>query len=114
MHEVSLAQSALELAVQTAKANDAKRIKSIDLTVGALAQVDPESLRFWMGVLAEGTPAEGADIRILEVAGEGECGKCGERFRVEPPHWSLICPKCDGPGELKAGRELGVTSIEIE
>jgi hydrogenase nickel incorporation protein HypA/HybF len=114
MHEGSLAQSALGLAVQTAKQNDAQRIKAIDLTVGALAQVDPESLRFWLGVLAEGTPAAGAEIRIREVPGEAECGSCGERFRVEAPSWSLICPKCGEAGELKSGRELGVSSIEIE
>lgn len=114
MHEGSLAQSALGLAVETAKQNDAQRIKSITLTVGALAQVDPESLRFWMGVLAEGTLAEGAEIRITEVSGEAECARCARRFPVEPPRWSLVCEQCGEPGELKSGRELGVTSIEIE
>jgi hydrogenase nickel incorporation protein HypA/HybF len=114
MHEGSLAQSALNLAVETARENRAERIKSISLTVGRLAQVDPQSLKFWLGVLAEGTPAAGAEIRVTEVPGEAACPKCDARFPVEPPRWSLICPQCGEAGELKSGRELGVTSIEIE
>ena len=114
MHEGSLAQSALNLAVETARDNGAARVKAISLTIGALAQVDPESLKFWLEVLAEGTPAAGAEIRLTEVRGEAACSKCGATYPVEPPSWSLICPRCSEGGELKSGRELGVTSIEIE
>jgi hydrogenase nickel incorporation protein HypA/HybF len=114
MHEGSLAQSALNLALSTARENGASRVKSISLTIGALAQVDPESLKFWLGVLAEDTPAAGAEIRLTETKGLAACPACGNEYEVGPPLWSVICPACGGAGELKSGRELGVTSIEVE
>ena len=114
MHEGALAQSALELVLETAKANGATRVTAIHLNVGVLAQVNADSLSFWLSSLAEGGPAEGAAIEVSEIAAEGECGNCTRRYPVEPPTWSAKCPTCGGPGELIVGRELAVSSIEVE
>ena len=114
MHEGALAQAALDLVLETAREHGAEKITSITLSVGALAQANGDSLAFWLGALAEGGPAEGATIDVLEVAAEGECKECGRRYTVEPPSWSLECPGCGKGGDLAAGRELNVSSIEVE
>lgn len=115
MHEGALAQAALNLVLETAREHGAARVTSITLSVGALAQANADSLAFWLGALAEGSPAEGATIGVVEVAAEGECRACrGARYPVEPPIWSLECPKCGRGGDLAAGRELTVSSIEVE
>jgi hydrogenase nickel incorporation protein HypA/HybF len=114
LHEGALAQAALDLVLETAREHGAKRVTSITLSVGALAQANADSLAFWLGALAEGGIAEGARIDVVEVAAEGECRECGRRYPVEPPSWSLECPECGRGGELAAGRELTVSSIEVE
>ncbi len=114
MHEGALAQAALDLVLETAREHGAERVTSITLSVGALAQANADSLAFWLGALAEGSPAEGAAIDVVEVAAEGECRECGRRYPVEPPSWSLECPGCGKGGDLAAGRELTVSSIEVE
>ena len=114
MHEGALAQAALDLVLETAREHGAERVTSITLSVGALAQANADSLAFWLGALAEGSAAEGATIDVVEVAAEGECKACGRRYPVEPPGWSLECPGCGKGGDLAAGRELNVSSIEVE
>jgi hydrogenase nickel incorporation protein HypA/HybF len=115
VHEGALAQAALDLVLETAREHGAEKVTSITLSVGALAQANGDSLAFWLGALAEGSPAEGATIDVVEVAAEGECQTCrGARYPVEPPGWSLECPVCGRGGELVAGRELTVSSIEVE
>ena len=90
MHEGVAGPVGAESASSTATANGAKRVKAISLTVGVLAQVDAESLKFWLGVLAEGGPAERRRDR-----GRPRCRprprarKCGDDYPVEPPRWSL-------------------------
>ncbi len=114
MHEASLAPAGRELATSTAREHGAERITSIRLVVGALAEVDPDSLSFWVEALAEGGPAAGAVVEVTEVAAEAACARCERTYRVSPPHWSLRCERCGGVGELTAGRELSVASIEVE
>ena len=114
MHEGALAQAALDLVLETARQHGAGRVTVINLAVGALAEADPESLTFWVGVLAAGGPAEGAEVRVAEVPAEAECAACRSSYRVAPPFWSVRCERCGAAGELRTGRELAVTSIEVE
>ncbi len=114
MHEGALAQAALDLVLETAREHGAERVTSITLSVGALAQANADSLAFWLSCLAEGSLADGATVDVVEVAAEGECKECGRRYPVEAPFWSLECPRCGKGGDLAAGRELTVSSIEVE
>ncbi len=114
MHEGALAEAALDLALTAARENGASRITAINLKVGALVEADPDTLTFWLELLAEGGPAEGAAVRVEEVPAEALCRACGEGYPIAPPTWSLRCERCGGPGELRAGRELAVSSIEVE
>ena len=114
MHEASLAQAALDLALDAARQHGAARVTAIDLAIGVLAQADGESVAFWLGALAEGGPASDARVRVTEVPAEAECADCGDKYSVTPPQWSLRCERCGGSGVLRQGRELKVTSIDVE
>jgi len=114
MHEASLAQAALDLALGAAREHGASRITAINLAVGAMAEADGETLAFWVGILAEGGPAGGATVHVTEVPAEAECEACGRTYPVVPPRWSLRCERCGGVGGLRSGRELAVASIEVE
>src|SRR6185369_15466639 len=66
MHELSIATSVVETCVAHA---GGARILRVRLEVGQLAAVLPDSLRFCFEVCAHGTPAEGAELEILETPG---------------------------------------------
>lgn len=114
MHEASLAQAVLDLALDAARQHSAARITAIRLAVGTMTHADPETLAFWVGILSEGGPAEGAVIEVDEVPAQAGCEACGWQYPVVSPRWSLRCERCGGAGELRSGRELSVTSIEVE
>jgi hydrogenase nickel incorporation protein HypA/HybF len=114
MHESSLAQSALDLVLSTARTNGAERVTAVRIAVGDLAQADGDTVAFWFGILAEGTEADGAEVTIERVKASARCKLCGNEFDVLPPRWAVRCPACGGDGELSAGRDLRVTSIDVE
>ncbi len=60
MHELSIMQSALSLALDQARQAGAARVHTIRLRIGALSGVVPDALEFAFEALTPGTMAEGA------------------------------------------------------
>ena len=85
----------------------------IAVKVGHLSSVVPESLEFAFSALSRGTPVEGAELDIQEIAGEGACRSCGSRFRAES--YFASCEACGSfDVEISGGDELTVESMEVE
>jgi hydrogenase nickel incorporation protein HypA/HybF len=106
-------QSALGMALDQARQAGARQLLVIRLRIGALSGVAPEALRFAFEVLAPGTLAEQAELAIESVPARFWCAECRREFVSD----DLLaeCPGCHRPsGELRAGRELEVASLEIE
>jgi hydrogenase nickel incorporation protein HypA/HybF len=113
MHELSIMQSALNLALERAREAQGSRVHLIRLRVGQLSGVVPDALQFAFEALSPGTPAEGGQLAIEHVPARFWCAACLREFEVE----DLLpeCPDCHGPSaELRAGRELEIASLEIE
>jgi len=114
MHEMSLMQGALQLALDRARESGATRVHEIRLRIGSLSGVVPEALQFAFEALAAGGLAEGARLTIEDVPARFWCAPCQSEFQVDDV-WSAECPVCHQPsGELRAGRELELASMEIE
>jgi len=113
MHEFSIMQSALNQALQEARLAGAARVHEIRLRVGVLSGVVPDALRFAFEALTPGTPAEGAVLTIEEVPARFWCAPCGREF--VSANLYAECPACGAPsGELRAGRELELSSMEVD
>jgi len=113
MHELSIMQSALNLAVERAHQAGSHRLYVIRLRIGALSGVVPEALQFAFEALAPGTPAEGAELKIEHVPARFWCAECVREFQSD--ELLAECPDCHQPsGELRAGREMELASMEIE
>jgi hydrogenase nickel incorporation protein HypA/HybF len=111
MHELAIAEAILVIA--TAHAAGAPRITTIEVRVGHLRQVVPEALRFNFELVAQGTPAAGAELAIEEVPATGRCCACGASARLAA--WPLRCSECGGLDvELTGGEELLVSALEVE
>ena len=76
MHELSLTQSIVELAVEHAQREKAVAIRSITVAVGALSGVVADAVEFAFDVCSKGTMAEGARLEIRHIAGRGRCLEC--------------------------------------
>jgi hydrogenase nickel incorporation protein HypA/HybF len=113
MHELSIMESALSAAEDSARTAGAKRVHVIRLRIGALSGVVPEALQFAFEALAPGTLAEGARLDIEDVAARFWCAGCSREFESEDLF--AECPVCRVPsGDLRAGREMEIASLEID
>ena len=106
-------EGALNIALEQAREHGASRVHVLRLRIGALSGVVPEALQFAFEALASVTPAEGAELVIEAVPARFWCEPCGREF--EAPDLFSDCPKCSRPsGELRAGREMELASLEID
>ena len=113
MHELGIAQSALELALAQARQAGAARILRIVIRVGALSGVDPEALRFGFAAVLPGTAAAEAVLQIDPVAAVAYCQDCQQDFTPDTDNF-FECPHCGRLcGTLKQGRELDLVRLEM-
>ena len=113
MHELSIMQSALTLALAEAQKAGATRVHVIRLRVGALSGVVPEALTYAFEALSQGTLAEGGQLAIDPVPARFWCEPCAREFVAEDL-W-VVCPACGGSkAELRSGRELEIASLEVD
>ena len=114
VHEMGIALEVIDIAEASIPQElpDA-RVTKVFLTVGRLAAVVPDSLRFCFDVASERTRLAGAQLVIEEVAVRARCKACGHRWSIDTP--AFRCPACDsGDIDIASGRELDIRSIEIE
>ncbi|MGF1472522.1 MAG: hydrogenase maturation nickel metallochaperone HypA [Rubrobacteraceae bacterium] len=110
MHELSIAESVVQIASRQAAG---RRVTKVWMKVGHLRQVVPSALSFSFELVAEGTPAEGAQLALEEIPVVGECRRCGAESR--PESFPLLCEACGSPDlEILRGEELLVESLELE
>jgi hydrogenase nickel incorporation protein HypA/HybF len=114
MHEMGIALEIIKIASDSIPENLKKsKVERINLKVGKLAAVVPDSLKFCFEVAAKNTPLEGAILQIEEIPVTARCKNCGYFWTATQP--VFICEKCDsGSVDLLSGRELDIVSIEVE
>lgn len=111
MHEVSIMEEAVRLAVDAAKCSGAGRVTGMRLRVGSLSGVVPDALRFAFDVACRGTPAEGACLEIEPVAAACWCPRCRSEFAAAD--FLNECPSCHKiSGDLQRGREIEIATVE--
>lgn len=108
MHELSIAQSAIELAEQAA---NGRRIKQITLEIGELAGVSSEALNFCFDLATKDTLAEGAALEICARSGIARCENCQSTFAA--PSRLAVCDCGSFRICFVQGEELNIKSIEF-
>lgn len=113
MHELSIAQSLLDIVLEESERHGLKKVIAIRLQVGEMAAVVPDALNFCFESLSERTVAAGATLQIETLPVVARCSQCRISFEVE--NQNFVCPQCGYPAlELVSGRELSVVGIEGE
>ncbi len=113
MHEMGIALRIVEIASASLPVDlGAARVSKVNLKVGKLAAVVPESLRFCFDVAIKDTPLKDAILAIEEVPVVASCKDCHAQWTIDEP--VFICKTCQsGSLEILSGRELDIESIEV-
>ena len=91
MHELSLTQNILDIALKHA---GAKKILRVNLLIGQLSDEREESIQFYWDDLAKGTLAQEAKLHFQYVDAEMKCLECGTVFHPKRRDHSMpILPK---------------------
>lgn len=113
MHEMSLMESVIEIAVETARNHSARRIRKVTLELGMLSHVDPGALEFCHDAIRRGTMAEDSTLEILRIPGAGWCLDCGKTVALTERFGA--CPDCgQSHVQMTAGEEMRIKDMEIE
>jgi hydrogenase nickel incorporation protein HypA/HybF len=113
MHELSITESILEIALRHTAEADAKKITDIHLVIGKLSSIVDDSVQFYWDIVSDGTAAQGAVLHFRRVRIEILCKACGERYH--PEELDLACPACGSRDvRIVAGEEFRMEAIEVE
>jgi hydrogenase nickel incorporation protein HypA/HybF len=114
MHELSIAQSILDLATEEAKLRGAVQIHSIHLRLGPMSGVAKDALVSAFDLAREFYPCAGAQLQIEETPLTGLCPTC-ERAKELVSMQELRCADCGTLiHELESGNELEVVALELQ
>lgn len=110
MHELSLCNAIADTVSAYAAG---RRIRSVQVRIGAYRQVVPDTLAFvWEMQIAESDLAQ-CELRVETVPAVVSCRTCGAETTLGYP--ILLCGECDGADvELVTGEEFLIESIDVE
>lgn len=113
MHEMGIALQIIEIATASIPQSDNPvQVETVNLKVGKLAAIVPESLRFCFEIAAKDSPLSGAALHIEEVPIQARCKDCEAQWTIDKPVFR--CQVCaSGSLDIISGRELNIESIEI-
>ena len=117
MHEMSIAQSLLDIIKQEMEKHNLTKLIKCKVVYGRLSQIVPEALDFAFEVLTKGTEFEDAQLVTEMIPLSLRCSACGEEFAPDTANVAFApCPKCDEEfgHEVLTGRELYLQDMEAE
>jgi hydrogenase nickel incorporation protein HypA/HybF len=113
MHELSIAQSIVDIVIQHLPKDEVVSVRSVRLSLGAMAGVVPDSLEFCFGAITAGTALEGATLEIEHIPLTAHCNNCGRDGEIEPTLFA--CSACGSTSlTVLSGREMQVRDIDVE
>ncbi|MCL1922514.1 MAG: hydrogenase maturation nickel metallochaperone HypA [Propionibacteriaceae bacterium] len=111
MHELSLCQSILAIA---SKNSGGRRVRSVEIDVGHLRQVVPETLLSCWELTTPGTPLESSTLQIRHIPAVIQCGSCGQETTLEDSP-ILVCEFCGSQDvTIVSGEEFMVCALQVE
>lgn len=113
MHELSVTENILEIAVRHGQNAGASRITHLYLVIGELSSIIDDSVQFYWDMISENTLAEGAELHFKRIPTQINCLECGHDY--SPVNGEFACPECGSIRiKVKSGEEFFLEAIDIE
>lgn len=109
VHELGITQSVVETVLESV---EAPRITGLQLEIGRISGLVPDSVRFCFDLVVEGTALEGARLEIVEPPGRVRCRACDAEFDVVEMVALCECGSVDL--DVLSGRQLRIRSVEVQ
>lgn len=122
MHELSVSSAILETVLKHA---EGRKVTAVEMKIGRLRQVVPDSLTFYFEIVSRDTFAEGAVLELDLIDGLLRCEACTTEWDPAPKPAEeeadilmppmFRCPVCEAGGaKVLHGEELEVDSIIVD
>jgi hydrogenase nickel incorporation protein HypA/HybF len=113
MHEMSIAQSLIDILKEEMLKHNARTLRSVRLNIGQLSAVVPDAFSFCFQIATEGTELEGARLIMDIIPLRGYCKDCEKEFEIE--NYAFACPHCEGTEiQTLGGQDLSIVEIEVD
>ena len=113
MHEMSVAQSIIDIVLDTMKTHNVENVSKVRIQLGELSGVIPQSLSFGFQILTKDTPLEKTEFVYEKVPINAKCRKCKHEFQVKD--FEFTCPKCkEKEVDTLTGTELKIIDMEVK
>jgi hydrogenase nickel incorporation protein HypA/HybF len=114
MHELSVTQNILDVALRNAEEAGATRILHLHLVIGDLSSIVDDSVQFYWDFVSQDTIAEGAELHFRREPGSLGCRDCQATFEITARE-DFICPHCGSLQTFVVGGDtLQLESMDIE
>ena len=112
MRHLDAIQSILAKVLLKARESN-QRVRSLQLVLGEIAEIDPVSIQKHWEELSKGTPAERAQLHFRSIKAEAQCMACFQKYH--PQDGKIHCPYCGSFGaKILSGEEFYLESIELD
>jgi hydrogenase nickel incorporation protein HypA/HybF len=113
MHEMSLAESVLQLIEDAARKDQFTKVLTVWLEIGKMSGVEPEAMAFCFDAVTRDSVAAGARLEIVASPGVGWCMTCAKSVPMTEVFGE--CPQCGGYQlQVTGGTEMRVKELEVE
>ncbi|MEV7010949.1 hydrogenase maturation nickel metallochaperone HypA [Streptosporangium sp. NPDC051022] len=109
MHEFGIAEAILTAVEKRA---EGRRVQRARVRAGAMLRITEPVINQAFTMVAEGSPAEGAQVDLVIVPVQLVCRSCGQTAASADPF--VTCPECGGTDiETEGGDDLVLESIQL-
>ena len=113
MHEMALTEGILSIITSEQKKNGFNHVREVHLKIGEFSGVIPACIEEFFPLVAKGTAAENAALRMEIIPARFLCAECG--WEGKPAPHTACCASC-GSTEIRMtdGREFYVENLIVE
>jgi hydrogenase nickel incorporation protein HypA/HybF len=111
MHELSITENILEIAVRHGRQAGAAAVTDLYLVIGEISSIVDDSVQFYWDIVSEGTIAAGSQLHFRRIPAQLSCRSCGHTYS---PQDGLPCPFCASTDiAVISGEEFYLEAIDI-
>lgn len=109
MHELSIAESLIDLVRQNTPADAA--VDAVRVVAGPMRGIEPDAMQWAWQAATQGGELDGARLDLELLSWRLRCPQCGRAYTADDMFAACTCG-CDYP-EFSGGDELTLMSIEV-